>query len=96
MPARGVGGWLALRLEAADAAPLERMQGVVIDHLKRFAFREDLGEVQWRGHGGCTGCAAAPFFCLAALGRLRMTAERVLISRLSFFNENPSLTGAPQ
>jgi uncharacterized protein len=38
---------LALRIEAADDATLERMQGVVIEHLKRFAFREDLGDVQW-------------------------------------------------
>jgi hypothetical protein len=38
---------LALRIEAADDAALARMQGVVIEHLKRFAFREDLGEVQW-------------------------------------------------
>jgi hypothetical protein len=38
---------LALRIDAADEAALERMQGVVIDHLKRFAFREDLGEVTW-------------------------------------------------
>jgi hypothetical protein len=38
---------LALRIEAADEATLERTQGVVIDHLKRFAFREDLGDVQW-------------------------------------------------
>ena len=38
---------LALRIEAADDATLERTQGVVIDHLKRFAFREDLGEVRW-------------------------------------------------
>ena len=38
---------LALRIEAADDATLERMQGVVIDHLKRFAFREDLGAVSW-------------------------------------------------
>jgi hypothetical protein len=38
---------LALRIEAADDATLERTQGVVIDHLKRFAFREDLGEVKW-------------------------------------------------
>ena len=30
-----------------DDATLERTQGVVIDHLKRFAFREDLGEVRW-------------------------------------------------
>jgi hypothetical protein len=38
---------LALYIEAADDATLERMQGVVIDHLKRFAFREDLDDVQW-------------------------------------------------
>jgi uncharacterized protein len=38
---------LALRIEAADDATLERMQGVVIDHLKRFAFREALDDVQW-------------------------------------------------
>jgi hypothetical protein len=38
---------LALRIDAADDATLERMQGVVIDHLKRFAFREDFGDVQW-------------------------------------------------
>ena len=37
---------LALRIEAADDATLERTQGVVIDHLKRFAFREELGEVR--------------------------------------------------
>ena len=38
---------LALRIEAADDATLERTQGVVIDHLKRFAFREELGDVRW-------------------------------------------------
>ena len=38
---------LALRIEAADDATVERMQGVVIEHLKRFAFREDLGNVKW-------------------------------------------------
>ena len=38
---------LVLRIEAADDPTLERMQGVVVDHLKRFAFREDLGEVHW-------------------------------------------------
>jgi len=42
---------LALRIEAADDAMLERTQGVVIDHLKRFAFREDLGNVQWTRAG---------------------------------------------
>ena len=38
---------LALRIEAADDATLTRTQGVVIEHLKRFAFREDFGEVRW-------------------------------------------------
>ena len=38
---------LALRIDAADDATLEHTQGVVIDHLKRFAFREELGEVKW-------------------------------------------------
>ena len=38
---------LALRIEAADDATLGRTQGVVIDHLKRFAFREELGDVRW-------------------------------------------------
>jgi hypothetical protein len=40
-------GDLALHIEAADEATLERMEGVVIEHLKRFAFREHLGEVKW-------------------------------------------------
>ena len=38
---------LRLRIEAADEAAMTRMQGVVIDHLKRFAFRENLAEVKW-------------------------------------------------
>jgi hypothetical protein len=38
---------LLLRIEAADDATLERTQGVVIDHLKRFAFRDELDEVRW-------------------------------------------------
>ena len=37
---------LTLRLEAADDV-LERMEGVVAEHLKRFAFREDL-QIEWR------------------------------------------------
>jgi hypothetical protein len=44
-------GKLDLRIEAADDATLERMQAVVIDHLKRFAFREDFGDVQWTRAG---------------------------------------------
>lgn len=38
---------LSLLIEAVDDATLERTQGVVIDHLKRFAFREELGDVTW-------------------------------------------------
>ena len=41
------------RLEAGDEEALSRLEGVVIEHLKRFAFREDLGEVTWdRSRGG--------------------------------------------
>lgn len=39
---------LDLRIETNDTTALERMETVVADHLKRFAFREDLGEIQWR------------------------------------------------
>ena len=39
---------LTIRVEAGDNASLERMQQVVIDHLKRFAFRENLGDVTWK------------------------------------------------
>lgn len=39
---------LSIRIEAPDAASLERTQSVVIDHLKRFAFRENLDEVTWK------------------------------------------------
>ena len=42
---------LTLTLEVAESGQMERMQGVVIDHLKRFAFREDLGEVNWTAVG---------------------------------------------
>ncbi len=38
---------LTLRVEAADDEALSRTERVVIDHLKRFAFREDLGNVEW-------------------------------------------------
>ena len=37
---------LTMRAQAPDAEALER-QRVVVDHVKRFAFREDLGEVSW-------------------------------------------------
>lgn len=39
---------LTLRLEANDAAEAERMGGVVIDHLARFAHREQLPAAVWR------------------------------------------------
>lgn len=38
---------LVMRIEAPDDESLTRTQNVVIDHVKRFAFREDLGEVDW-------------------------------------------------
>jgi hypothetical protein len=38
---------LVMHLEAPDDESLARLQGVVVDHVKRFAFREDLGEVAW-------------------------------------------------
>jgi hypothetical protein len=38
---------LTLRIDAADDASLTRTERVVIDHLKRFAFRESLEEVRW-------------------------------------------------
>ena len=38
---------LTLQAEAPDLEALERLQRVVVEHIRRFAFREDLGEVQW-------------------------------------------------
>jgi hypothetical protein len=38
---------LILRVQAPDDAALQRTQQVVIEHLMRFAFRENLGEVRW-------------------------------------------------
>jgi hypothetical protein len=38
---------LVLRVQAPDDAALQRTQQVVIEHLMRFAFRENLGEVRW-------------------------------------------------
>lgn len=38
---------LTLRVEVPSEDLLERMQTVVIDHLKRFAFRENLDNVVW-------------------------------------------------
>jgi hypothetical protein len=42
------GGVLKLTVETDDAESLERLEGVVINHLKRFAHREDLGAPVWR------------------------------------------------
>jgi hypothetical protein len=42
---------LTLHVEASDEAALSRLEDVVIEHLKRFAFRENLGEVQWSRAG---------------------------------------------
>ncbi|PWC33677.1 DUF2218 domain-containing protein [Azospirillum sp. TSO35-2] len=44
-------GGLGITVEVEEADQLERMQGVVIDHLKRFAFREELGEAVWTAVG---------------------------------------------
>ncbi|GAC1338956.1 MAG: DUF2218 domain-containing protein [Beijerinckiaceae bacterium] len=38
---------LLIALEAPDDASLTRLEGVVVEHVKRFAFREDLGNVAW-------------------------------------------------
>jgi uncharacterized protein len=38
---------LTMRAQAPDVEALERLQRVVVEHVKRFAFREDLGDVQW-------------------------------------------------
>lgn len=46
------GSDLVLRAEANDAAELAHTEGVLINHLKRFAFREDFGEVLWRPADG--------------------------------------------
>lgn len=38
---------LLLTIEAPDADTVTRLQGVVEDHLRRFAFREELGAFAW-------------------------------------------------
>ena len=40
-------GTLTMRVQAADEDTLQRTQNVVVEHLKRFAFREDLGDIRW-------------------------------------------------
>ena len=42
---------LIIRIEAADPDALARLEGVVLGHLRRFAFREDLAEVRWSRTG---------------------------------------------
>jgi hypothetical protein len=39
---------LSVEVEAGSEADLVRLQGVVIEHLNRFAFREPFSDVQWR------------------------------------------------
>lgn len=39
---------LKLTISAPDAARAARLEDVVIAHLKRFAFREDLAAPEWR------------------------------------------------
>jgi hypothetical protein len=38
---------LLMRVATPDAAALTRLENVVSDHLMRFAFRENLGEIRW-------------------------------------------------
>jgi uncharacterized protein len=38
---------LTMRIKASDPDALARMESVVVDHLKRFSFREDLGDIRW-------------------------------------------------
>ena len=38
---------LLVIVEAEDAETVTRLQGVVEEHLRRFAFREDLGAFAW-------------------------------------------------
>jgi hypothetical protein len=38
---------LLMRVATPDPAALTRLENVVSDHLMRFAFRENLGEIRW-------------------------------------------------
>jgi len=38
---------LTIVAQAPDDEALERLQRVIVEHVKRFAFREDFGDVQW-------------------------------------------------
>ena len=39
---------LLIGVEALDESDLPRLQQVVLDHLKRFAFREEFGDAAWQ------------------------------------------------
>ncbi|MCC2095275.1 MAG: DUF2218 domain-containing protein [Hyphomicrobiales bacterium] len=45
------GDHLDLRVETASGEELERTQNTVVNHLKRFAFREDFGDIAWTREG---------------------------------------------
>ena len=45
------GETLTMTVEAPDEAAIDRLEGVVTEHLKRFAFREELGEIAWQRAG---------------------------------------------
>jgi uncharacterized protein len=40
-------GRLDMKLETATEEELERTQQTLVNHLKRFAFREDFGDIAW-------------------------------------------------
>ena len=42
------GNLLSITVTTDDRETLTRTQNTVINHLKRFAFREDLGEAEWQ------------------------------------------------
>ena len=39
--------YLTMTIEAPDEGQLARMEQVVVEHLRRFAFRENLSDVRW-------------------------------------------------
>jgi hypothetical protein len=50
-------GVLVLRIEASDEDALRRMEGIVVNHLRRFTFREDLGaSFLPRSRRSCCSC----------------------------------------
>lgn len=48
---RNDGAHLNLRVETSSDEALERTQNTVVNHLKRFAFREDFGDIAWTREG---------------------------------------------